>query len=295
MVRIGKIELKGVQNLHTEEARTLVEQRVPEQQGSVFQDLGREPVTVVIDGLLFGDEVMSALETLRVAHAKAQPQAFAADIVVGSDLTDVVIEDFRVRQVAGYPDRYRFSLRLREHVEPPQSTSAALAPVNRDIAGDAAAWSDGAVGAAAVLQDPASLAQALTDNPALIHNLDADALGAAIGNSLDQLDTSQLGDMIGAVGALDPAKASGLFDALGKAGSLGQMLNKYLAEGANLIEQLKNFDWSRAGSLMRAFAGGLDFLSALKNVADKAGKLVADIGNLELPPELDRIVRGERR
>ena len=43
-VRIGKIELTGVQDLHTEEARTLVEQRVPEQQGSVFQDLGREPL-----------------------------------------------------------------------------------------------------------------------------------------------------------------------------------------------------------------------------------------------------------
>ncbi|WP_255991709.1 DNA circularization N-terminal domain-containing protein [Chitinolyticbacter albus] len=295
MVRIGKIELKGVQNLHTEEARSLVEQRVPEQQGSVFQDLGREPVTVVIDGLLFGDEVMSALETLRVAHAKAQPQSFAADIVVGSDLTDVVIEDFRVRQVAGYPDRYRFSLRLREHVEPPQSTATAMAPVNQDIAGDAAAWNEGAIGAAGVLQDPASLTQALMDNPALIHNLDADALGDAIGNSLDELDSGQLGGMIDAVGALDPSKASGLFDALGRAGNLGKMLSKYLAEGANLIEQLKNFDWSRAGSLMRAFAGGLDFLSALKNVADKAGQLVADIGNLELPPELNRIVRGERK
>ncbi len=70
-VRIGKIELSGVQDLHTEEARTLVEQRVPEQQGSVFQDLGREPVTILIDGLLFGEESLSALETLRQAHAKA--------------------------------------------------------------------------------------------------------------------------------------------------------------------------------------------------------------------------------
>ena len=58
-VRIGKIELTGVQDLHTEEARTLVEQRVPEQQGSVFQDLGREPVTIVIDGLLFGTDAAS--------------------------------------------------------------------------------------------------------------------------------------------------------------------------------------------------------------------------------------------
>ena len=45
-VRIGKVELPGLQDLHTEEARTLVEQRAPKQQGSVFQDLGREPLTL---------------------------------------------------------------------------------------------------------------------------------------------------------------------------------------------------------------------------------------------------------
>ena len=66
-VRIGKIELTGVQDLHTEEARTLVEQRVPEQQGSVFQDLGREPLTLVIEGLILGDEALSTLENLRQA------------------------------------------------------------------------------------------------------------------------------------------------------------------------------------------------------------------------------------
>ncbi|GAA5787158.1 hypothetical protein GCM10007860_34930 [Chitiniphilus shinanonensis] len=294
MVRIGKIELKGVQNLHTEEARTLVEQRVPEQQGSVFQDLGREPVTVVVDGLLFGEEVLSTLETLRVAHAKAQPQSFAADIAVGSDLTEVVIEDFRVRQVAGYPDRYRFSMRLREHVEPPQSMDAALAPVNQDIAGDAASWSDGALGAAGVLQDPGSLTQALLDNPDLIHNLDAEALGAAIGDNLDTLAGGQLGEMVDAVSALDPEKASGLFDALGKAGKLGQMLTKFIDEGATLLEKFKPLD-QKFGSLIRAFSGGLEFLSALKKVADKAGKLVGNLKDLQLPEGLDRIVRGERK
>ena len=215
-VRIGKIELSGVQDLHTEEARTLVEQRVPEQQGSVFQDLGREPVTILIDGLLFGEESLSALETLRQAHAKAEPQSFAADLVVGTDLTDVIIEDFKVRQVAGYKDRYRFSLRLREHIEAPEASGAAMADVNAQVSADGAAWGDASLAAAGVLQDPASLPAALAANPALLDNLDMDALGDAVAGNLDKLDTGQLNGMLDTLAAADPAKAGGLIDALGQ-------------------------------------------------------------------------------
>lgn len=288
-VRIGKIELTGVQDLHTEEARTLVEQRVPEQQGSVFQDLGREPVTILIDGLLFGDESLSALETLRQAHAKADPQSFAADLVVGTDLTEVIIEDFRARQVAGYKDRYRFSLRLREHIEPPQASDAAVADVNASVAADGAAWGDTSLAAAGVLQDPASLPAALAANPALLENLDMDALGDAVANNLDNLDTGQLNGVLDTLAAADPTKAGGFFEALGKAGALGGMLAKYAQEGAAFLKQL---DPSKFSSLMKAFSGGLDFLKQLKEVADSATRLAGSIKDLKLPPELDRIIKG---
>lgn len=288
-VRIGKIELTGVQDLHTEEARTLVEQRVPEQQGSVFQDLGREPVTILIDGLLLGEEALSSLETLRQAHAKAEPQSFAADLVVGTELTEVVIEDFKVRQVAGYRDRFRFSLRLREHIEPPQASDAALADVNSGVAADASAWSDNSLAAAGVLQDPASLSAALAAQPALLDSLDMDALGDAVANKLDSLDTGQLNGVLDTLAAADPRKASGFFDALGKAGALGPMLSKYVQEGAAFLKQL---DPSKFSSLMKAFSGGLEFLNQLKKVLDAAGRLAGDIKDLKLPPELDRIVKG---
>jgi hypothetical protein len=157
-VRIGKIELKSVQNIHTEEARTLVEQRVPEQQGSVFQDLGREPVTLLLDGFLFGDDVLTTLETLRTAQAKAEALSFSADIAAGTDITEVVIESVRVRQLAGYRNRYRFFMRLKEHVEPPEPASAGQAAVGDGAAADAASWGGNSIAAAGALQDPASLA-----------------------------------------------------------------------------------------------------------------------------------------
>lgn len=292
-VRLGKIELTAVQSLHTEESRTLVEQRVPEQQGSVFQDLGREPVTLVLEGLLLGDDALPTLEKLRQAQSKAEPLSFAADIAEGSELTEVVIEDFRARQVAGHAARFRFSLRLREHVEPPQPAGAATAAVDSGVRADAAAWSDDNLAAAGVLQDPASLGSALADNPALLQQLDMDDLGSAVTQNLDAMDTGQLGDMLATVGEIDPNKASALFDGIQKAGGMGAMLQKYIAEGTNFVEQLRKIPLS---SLMKAFSGGLEFLKALKDVADKASKLVGDIGSLQLPPEIDAIVkRGGRQ
>lgn len=288
-VRIGNIELTSVQNLHTLESRTLVEQRVPEQQGSVFQDLGREPVTLILEGLLLGENALSMLEKLRQAHAKAEPLSFAADIAVGSELTEVVIEDFKARQVAGYDNRLRFSLRLREHIEPPQPAGAATAGVDAGVADDAAAWGDDSLAAANVLQDPSSLTAALGDNPGLLDQLDMDDLGSAIADNMDALNADQLGGMLESVADLNPAKASALMDALGKAGALGDMINKFVAEGKSIVEFIRKIPVT---SIIAALKGGLEFLTQLKKVADAAGKLVTDIGHLELPPELDRIIKG---
>ena len=77
--------------------------------------------------------------------------------------------------------------------------------------------------------------------------------------------------------------------ALGKAGALGSMLAKYAQEGAAFLKQL---DPSKLSSLMKAFSGGLEFLNQLKKVADAAGRLAGDITQLQLPPEIERIVKG---
>jgi len=279
-VRIGKVELTGVQSLHTEESRTLVEQRVPEQQGSGFQDLGREPVTLVLDGFLHGDDAASTLETLRAAQAKAEPMSFAADIVVGTELTDVIIESVRVRQVAGYRSRYRFALRLREHVEPPQPAGAGAAAVGATAKQDAEAWGADQMAASGVLQDPASLPDALAANPGMLAALDNTELAGALSRDMDALSAGQLDGVLGAVANADPTKAEGLLGKLKEAGSLGSMLAKYATEGAAF---LKGIDLNKLGALAKAFAGGLQFIQQLLKVVQAGGKLIDDIAHLELP------------
>lgn len=280
-VRIGKIELTGVQNLYTEEARTLVEQRVPEQQGNVFQDLGREPVGIVLEGLLFGEEALSALEDLRQAQAKAEALPFAADIAVGTELTDVIIEDVRVRQLAGYRHRYRFVIRLREYLVPPEPVDANIADVNSAVQADADAWAADSLGAVAALQDPSSLAGTLVNQPNVLEHLSMDDLGAAIGVNASELAGGDFSNILKAVSKIDLATAMELVQAVRDADSLGDFLNKYADEGLDFVSDLTGLDLSQASALVKALAGGLEFLKQLKEVSEKAGNLVNDVKDFD--------------
>jgi hypothetical protein len=280
-VRIGKIELNGVQELHTEESRTLVEQRVPEQQGSVFQDLGRDPVSIILDGLLFSAEALSSLENLREAQIKAQPLAFAADIAVGTDLTDIIIEDIKIRQVAGYAHRYRYSMRLREYKQPPEPANAAQQPVNDAVAADAETWSDDSLAAASVLQDPASLPEALQKNPGLLAHVSASELAGSISQNASSINGSKFSEILNAVKKIDPAKVIELIQAVRDAGSLGEFIQKYADEGLDFASNLTGIDLRKAGSLIKALSGGLEFIKALKKIGDSASKLIKDLGEFD--------------
>ena len=144
-VRVGKVELRAVQSLRSEEARALIEQRAPGQAGAVFQDLGRGPTTLHVEGLLLGEEALDAMEVLRSAQAKAEPLSFAADIATGTEITEVLVEDFRCTQTAGAVNRYLFTLRLREHVEPPSPLDAGVPAVEAGVFGAPSYVLDGEV------------------------------------------------------------------------------------------------------------------------------------------------------
>lgn len=280
-VKIGAIELVGVQEIHTEESRALVEQRVPAQQGSVFQDLGRGPVSVVLDGLLFSTEALSGLESLRDAQIKAKPLPFAADIAVGTELTDVLIEDIKIRQLAGYAHRYRFSIRLREYKQPPQPADAAVKPVDQQVAADAAGWADDSLAASRVLQDPASLPEALDKNPGLLNHVTSGELGASIAQNAALISGSKFSQILEAVKKIDPAKVIELIQAVRDAGSLGEFIQKYADEGLDFASNLTGVDLRKAGSLIKALSGGLEFIKALKKIGESAGKLVQDLASFD--------------
>ncbi len=272
-VRIGTIELTGLQDIRTVDARSLVQQRGPGQAGSVAQDLGREPVVVTMEGLLLGDDPHAALEELRQAQTDARPLAFAADAVAGAELTDVLIEDLQVRQLSGYRERYSFYLRVREYTEPPEPAGASLAEGAAGIDADAAAWNDDALGAVGVLQDPSSIAGAVARNPGLLGQLSAGEIGGVLQQAAGALSGGDFAGVMRALGKIDTQKFVAVVSDLASADSFGEFMEKLAGEGIDLLEELTGVDLGAAASLIKAVAGGSDFLARLQEVGRRAAEL----------------------
>lgn len=270
-VRLGDIELKSVQDVRAADNRSLVELRVPGQSGSVFQDLGRAPATVVLAGLLTGEGAADTLEAMRSAYQKAKALSFASDIAIGTEMTEIVIADLIVKQDSGFRDRYRYAITIREHVEPPENVAANQAAVDAAVASDAAAWSDDAATAGDALADPAGLADALADNPALLSHMSADELGEAVGGNLDALGADKLGGIMDSMAAVDPAKAGGFLDKLRGMGKLGAFVGKLLDAGKTILAVAR-----KVGGILMHIGDIMDLVNAVKDVGAAASALWTD-------------------
>ncbi|MCK8499612.1 hypothetical protein [Myxococcus fulvus] len=269
-VRIGRIELIGLTKIYTEDARNLVQQRVPGQAGSVFQDLGREPVTVVMEGLLLGEDPQAALEELRQAQMKATPLSFASDAIAGADLTDVLIADFQVRQLAGHQSRFSFFLRVKEYVEPPAKADAGVGAVNDAVSQDARSWAKSSTDAAGVLQKPETLMDAVDANPELLGHLSPDELGSVVNGTRGSLTGGNFSSLLGKLGKVNPGAIIGFVQSLSQAGSLGEFIEKLATEGINILEQMTGLDLGDALEIIKDIAGAGDFLAKVQRVGKEA-------------------------
>lgn len=143
---IGEFALDGIELVESYESRALVEHRVPGLAGNYFQDMGVTPNTIIIAGTKTGDDDRdNFLNGIRKIFNKGEPTTFSADINTATDITDVIIEDFRSGEVAGSPDHFEYYIKLRKYVPPPEPPAAGL--LDGDILGDAL----GALGAMDVL------------------------------------------------------------------------------------------------------------------------------------------------
>jgi hypothetical protein len=119
---LDDLALPQVQEITTSDRRRLVEHRAPGMDGSLLQNLGREPLRVVLHGVATGPDARTFVETLGEKLRAAVPVPFIADIVTDAQLERVAIEDVRVREVAGSPDLIAYTIALVEQPPPPPPT-----------------------------------------------------------------------------------------------------------------------------------------------------------------------------
>jgi outer membrane protein OmpA-like peptidoglycan-associated protein len=126
---LDDLELQQVQELEVGEDQVLAYHQVPGLEGDFHQGLGRRAADVALRGVLTGAEAGEGLQQLREKFRAAKPVPFVSDITTATRVDQVLIEDMRVRELAGRPSRFEYAFGLREFTPaPPQQTEPPPAP-----------------------------------------------------------------------------------------------------------------------------------------------------------------------
>jgi hypothetical protein len=122
---LDDLELPQVQEIRTHDLRSLAEHKPPGMSGSLLQNLGRRPTTLLLWGVASGPEARGFLTQLEDKLRAARPVPFTADIVNEAGIEQVRIVNLQLDELAGRPERFAYVLTLREHLEPaePEDTS----------------------------------------------------------------------------------------------------------------------------------------------------------------------------
>ncbi|MGR9046374.1 MAG: hypothetical protein ACU83N_13860 [Gammaproteobacteria bacterium] len=123
---LDDIELPQVQEIATLERRVLAEHKPPGMAGSLLQNLGRRPTRLALWGVVTGPEAQDFIQRLDAKFRAATPVAFIADIVKDAEIERLLIEDLKLEELAGKPERFVYRLTLREFIEPVEPEEASL-------------------------------------------------------------------------------------------------------------------------------------------------------------------------
>ena len=134
---LDDLELPQVQEITTYDRRMLAEHKPPGMAGSLLQNLGRRPGSLVLWGVKTGPDALAFIEDLNGKFRTGDPLPFVADIIADAAIEQMIIDDLQWQELAGKPDRYAYVLTLREYIEPvePEDTSFLESDILADAQG----------------------------------------------------------------------------------------------------------------------------------------------------------------
>lgn len=125
-IDIAGISLTKVHKIQTLEKADFVSHRISGLNGNVVQDMGRHSVTLMIEGIYYGENAAEDLTALRDIYHAREPVDFLAEIVETAYFSQVVLQQLNVNQKAGFPNQFEYSLIVSEYVPPPEPVSTGL-------------------------------------------------------------------------------------------------------------------------------------------------------------------------
>jgi hypothetical protein len=170
---LDDLELAQVQEISTYDRRTLAEHKPPGMAGSLLQNLGRRPTRLVLWGVFAGPEAQKQIEELDQKFRAAKPVPFTSDIVADAEIELMLIEDLKIQELAGKPERFGYLLTLREFIKPVEPATASPG-LDADILGNAQSLMDDLIASLDIAFDfPTGLEQFVAPLSDLLSRLQA--------------------------------------------------------------------------------------------------------------------------
>ncbi len=118
---IGDWAVPRIERIATVDRRRLARLSVPGLAGDLHHDLGSHSVAIDIEGSLHSDEERDDfLGKVRTPFLAGDPLTFVADITTATNLEQVVIEGLEVEEVNDSARSFRYRIRIRQYIEPPE-------------------------------------------------------------------------------------------------------------------------------------------------------------------------------
>lgn len=118
---IGDWTVPRIERIATVDRRRLARLSVPGLAGDLHHDLGSHSLAVEIEGSLHSDDERDEfLDKVRTPFLAGDPLSFVADITAATNLEQVVIEGLEVEEVNDAARSFRYRIRIRQYVEPPE-------------------------------------------------------------------------------------------------------------------------------------------------------------------------------
>ncbi|MDI9609018.1 MAG: hypothetical protein QFX34_01905 [Candidatus Verstraetearchaeota archaeon] len=114
------VEIRSVHEIQVSARRKVIELPVPGSQSNIFQDMGRHPRCLRLEGRLIGRGAPDTLKTIRTKFNSGELIPFSSDLWAIEDITTVIFEGFSVRVHDGIPLEIRYTMLLREAKPPPE-------------------------------------------------------------------------------------------------------------------------------------------------------------------------------
>jgi hypothetical protein len=122
-------EVRAVYDVHVDGKRSIVELKRPGSSGNVLQDMGREPLTILLKGEVWGPSAKATITSIKAKSETGDSVPFSSDLLAAASVSQVIIEEFQMDQIAGNPTRYRYLMLLREFKEGGEASEGEAAEI----------------------------------------------------------------------------------------------------------------------------------------------------------------------